>query len=90
MKSDKAVMLVDGDGGAEGFGLVSEGISGVGDGRVGVWDCSPRLGSPRDVATGVAEGSLDLGTLVSTLWRVGGGGRPSQPHFRSFKTSCSP
>jgi hypothetical protein len=36
VKSDKPVMLVDGDGGIEEFGLVPKGISGVGDGRVGV------------------------------------------------------
>ena len=35
VKSDKAVMLVDGDGGAEDFGLHSEGVSGAGKGRVG-------------------------------------------------------
>ena len=34
MKLDKAVMLVDGDGGAEDFGLLSEGVSGAGSGRV--------------------------------------------------------
>ena len=36
-KSDRVVILVDGDGGAEdfGFGLLLEGISGAGEGRVG-------------------------------------------------------
>ena len=96
VKSDKAVMLVDGDGGAEDFGLHSEGISGAGEGRVGGWvggwDCSPTSGSPRDVATGVAAGSRDLRTVVSgfALRRVGGGGSPSQPLSRSRKTSYSP
>ena len=36
VKSDKAVMLVDGDGGAEDLGLSPGGISGAGEGRVGV------------------------------------------------------
>ena len=96
VKSDKAVMLVDGDGGAEDFGLHSEGISGAGEGRVGGWvggwGCSLAPGSPRDVTTGVAAGSWDLETVVLgfVLRRIGGGGRPSQLFSRSLKTSCSP
>ena len=35
VKSDKAVMLVDGDGGAEDFGPLPEGLSGAEKGRVG-------------------------------------------------------
>jgi len=94
VKSDNAVMLVDGDGGAEdiGLGLLFEGISGASEGRVGGRDCSPTPGSPRDVATGVAAGSWGLGAVVLgfALQRIGGGGRPSQPFSRSLKTSCSP
>ena len=35
VKSDKADMLVDGDGGTEDFGFHSEGLAGAGEGRVG-------------------------------------------------------
>ena len=94
VKSDKVLILVDGDGGAEdfGLGLLLERVSGAGEGRVGGWDFSPTPGSPRDVATGVAAGSWGLGTVIldSALRRIGGGGRPSQPFSRSLKTSCSP
>ena len=92
VKSEKADMLVDGDGGAEDFGLHSEGISKAGKGRVGGWDCSTTPGRPRGVTTGVTAGSWDLGTVISgfALWRTGGGGRPSQPLSRSRRTSCNP
>ena len=94
VKSDKAVMLVDGDGGAEDFGLVLllERVSGAGEGRVGGRDCSPMPGSPSDVTTGVAAGSWDLGTVTLgfVLRRIGGGGSPSQPLSRSRRTSCNP
>ena len=92
VKSDKAVMLVDGDGGVEDFGLLSGEIFGAGNGTVGGRDCSPVPGSPRDVATGVAAGSWDLGTAAAglTLRRIGGGGSPSQPRPRSRKTSYDP
>jgi hypothetical protein len=68
-----------------------EGISGVGDGRVGVRDRSPTPGSPSNAAMGAAAASRDAGTVVSgfALRRVGGGGRPSQPASRSSKTSCN-
>ena len=95
VKSEKVDMLVDGDGGAEDFGLHSEGISRAGKGRVGIWvggwDCSTTPGRPRGVATGVTAGSWDLGTVISgfALRRVGGGGRPSQLLSRSRRTSCS-
>ena len=92
VKLDKPVMLVDGDGGIEELGLVPEGISGVGDGRVEVWGCSSTSGSPSDVATGVTIVPWDTGTVVSVsaLRRVGGGWRPSQPASRGFKASCRP
>ena len=92
VKSDKPVMLVDGDGGAEDFGLLSGEISGAGKGTAGGCDCSPVPGSPRDVATGVAAGSWDLGTIAAglTLRRIGGGGSPSQPLSRSCKISYNP
>ena len=59
VKSDKADILVDGDGGAEdfGLGLLLEGMAGASEDRVGDWDFSPIPGRPRDVATGVAAGS---------------------------------
>ena len=89
VKSDKPAMLVDGDGGAEDFGLLSGEISGAGEGTVGGCDCSPVPGSPRDVAMGVAAGSWDLGTAAASLVlrRIGGGGSPSQPLSRSCKIS---
>lgn len=92
MKSDRPVILVDGDGGVEGFGFWFERISGVGDGGVGVRDCPSTPGSPSDVATGVAAGSWDLGATVSgfPLRRVGGEGSPSQPLFSRSKISCDP
>ena len=64
VKSDMVVMLIDGDGGAEDVGLLSEGISRVGEERGGDRCCSATLGSPRDVATGVAAGSRDLVTAA--------------------------
>ena len=92
VKSDKAVMVIDGDVGAEDFGLLSEGISGAGKGEVGGWGCSPMSGSPRDVATGVAAGSRDLETVALgfALRRIGGAGWPSQQLSRSFKISYNP
>ena len=89
VKPDKPVMLVDGDGGAEAFGLLSGEISGAGKGTVAGCDCSPVPGSPRDFATGVAAGSWDLGTVAAglVLRRIGGGGSPSQPLSRSCKIS---
>ena len=92
VKSDKPVILVDGDGGTEEFEPVPAEISGVRDGRVGVRGCPLTPGSPSDVATGVAAVSWDAGIVVSgfALRRVGGGGRPSQPASRNSKTSCNP
>ena len=74
-------MLIDGDGGAEDIGLLSERISGAAEGRASELGCSTTLGSPRDVATGVAAGSWGLVTAAWAveLRRIGGGGRPSQP-----------
>ena len=59
VKSDKADMLVDGDGEAEdfGLGLLLEGMAGASENRVGGWDCSSIPGRPRDAATGVAAES---------------------------------
>jgi len=54
VKSDKAVILAEGDGGTEDFGLSPGGWGEVGDGGVDVRDCSPKLWRPRDVTTGVA------------------------------------
>ena len=82
VKSDIVVMLVDGDGGFEG-------VSGTGEGSVGVWGCSVVPGSPRGVATGVAAGSCDRVTSGFVLRRTGGGGRPSQSFSLSRQTSCS-
>ena len=91
VKSDREEMLIDGDWvtGDEGMVSVSGTVTGSSGEEWENWGSRSVLGSPRDVATGVALGSslpvpFDSGFSVVN---AGGGGSPSQPRSRNLSTS---
>ena len=89
VKSDREEMLIDGDWVAGEEGMVSvSGTDSSGE-EWENWGSRSVLGSPRDVATGVALGSslsVPFGSGVSVV-NAGGEGSPSQPRSRNSSTS---
>ena len=94
VKSERVAILMDGEwatGVTEGSNIVvgsgTEADSSGGGGEIS--GSGSLLGSPRDVAMGVAAGSLWFAPvgLGFPVLNTGGGGRPSQPHSRNATTS---